>query len=112
MFMMPKLASHRDSAFSSIASNTGVRSPGELLMTCNTSAVAVCCSRASRVSVIRACVFDRDDRLRREVFEQRDLLFRKRPDLRATGRKHANQQVVFAKRHIEACAHARMLDGC
>ena len=39
-------------AFSSIASNTGARSPGEELMTCNTSAVAVCCSNASRVSVI------------------------------------------------------------
>jgi hypothetical protein len=26
-------------------------SPGEALMTCNTSAVAVCCSKASRVSV-------------------------------------------------------------
>jgi hypothetical protein len=38
-------------AFSNIASNTGVRSPGEELMTCNTSAVAVCCSKASRVSV-------------------------------------------------------------
>src|SRR5215469_11291765 len=36
---------------SRIASSTGVRSPGEELMTCNTSAVAVCCSRASRVSV-------------------------------------------------------------
>ena len=36
-------------AFSSIASNTGRRSPGEELITCNTSAVAVCCSRASRV---------------------------------------------------------------
>ena len=41
-------------AFSSIASNTGARSPGEELMTRNTSAVAVCCSRASRVSVIAA----------------------------------------------------------
>ena len=38
--------------FASIASNTGARSPGEELMTCKTSAVAVCCSKASRVSVI------------------------------------------------------------
>ena len=45
-------ASHKRIAFSSIASNTGARSPGEELMTCNTSAVAVCCSSASRVSVI------------------------------------------------------------
>ena len=48
----PKAASHRRIAFSSIASNTGARSPGEELMTCSTSAVAVCCSSASRVSVI------------------------------------------------------------
>jgi putative DNA-invertase from lambdoid prophage Rac len=38
-------------AFSSIASKTGVRSLGEPLMTCKISAVAVCCSNASRVSV-------------------------------------------------------------
>ena len=43
--------SQRCIAFSSIASNTGVRLPGEALMTCNTSAVAVCCSSASRCSV-------------------------------------------------------------
>jgi hypothetical protein len=46
------VAPHSRSAFSSIASNTGFRSPGEELITCNTSAVAVCCSNASRVSVI------------------------------------------------------------
>src|SRR5436190_21093963 len=39
-------------AFSSIASNTGLRSPGEELMTPRTSTVAVCCSNASRVSLI------------------------------------------------------------
>ena len=39
-------------AFSSIASNTGARSPGEELMTCNTSAVAVCCSSASSRSAV------------------------------------------------------------
>jgi len=49
--MAPNEASHRPNAFSSIASNTGARSPGEELMTCSTSAVAVCCSNASRVSV-------------------------------------------------------------
>jgi hypothetical protein len=38
----PNAASHSRIAFSSIASNTGVRSPGELLMTPRTSAVAVC----------------------------------------------------------------------
>src|SRR5215469_18314846 len=34
-----------------MASNTGWSSPGEELMTCNTSAVAVCCSSDSRSSV-------------------------------------------------------------
>ena len=47
-------ASHRLIAFSSIASNTGLRSPGDELMTCNTSAVAVCCSRASSRSAVRS----------------------------------------------------------
>ena len=50
---MPKAASHRRIAFSSIASNTGARSPGELLMTPNTSAVAVCWSSASVSSAVR-----------------------------------------------------------
>ena len=51
LFTNPRL--HRKAiAFSSIASNTGARLPGEALMTCNTSAVAICCSNASRCSVI------------------------------------------------------------
>ncbi len=48
---VPYTASHNVCAFSKIASNTGARSPGDELMTCKTSAVAVCCSNASRVSV-------------------------------------------------------------
>ena len=73
---LPKAASHRRIAFSSIASNTGARSPGEELMTRKTSAVAVCCSKASRVSVNQPRVLHRDDRLRREILQQRDLLCR------------------------------------
>ena len=46
-------ALQRRAAVSTSVSNTGPRSPGEELMTCNTSAVAVCCSKASRVSVKR-----------------------------------------------------------
>ena len=45
-------APQRLCAFSSIASNTGARSPGEELMTRNTSAVAVCCSKASSRSAV------------------------------------------------------------
>ena len=41
-------------AFSNIASNTGARSPGEELMTCKTSAVAVCCSSASSRSAVQS----------------------------------------------------------
>ena len=44
---MPNLASQMRVAFSSMASNTGSSSPGELEMTCSTSEVAVCCSSAS-----------------------------------------------------------------
>ena len=42
-------------AFSSIALNTGSSSPGELEMTWRTSEVAVCCSKASESSRVRAC---------------------------------------------------------
>ena len=53
MNSLPKSASHSVCAPSNIASNTGPRSPGDEFMTPRTSAVAVCCSKASRVSVIR-----------------------------------------------------------
>ena len=49
---IPSAASQSRIAFSSIASNTGARSPGEELMTCNTSAVAVCCASASSRSAL------------------------------------------------------------
>ena len=50
----PNAASQRCIAFSSIASNTGPRSPGDELMTCKTSAVAVCWSSASSRSAVRS----------------------------------------------------------
>jgi hypothetical protein len=52
--MMPKAAPHRFSAFSINDSNTGMRLPGDLLMTCKTSAVAVCWSSASSRSAVRS----------------------------------------------------------
>ncbi len=70
-------------AFSSIASNTGARSPGEELMTCNTSAVAVCCSKRLARLGKQPRVLHRDHRLRREVLQQRDLLVGERPNLLA-----------------------------
>ena len=52
-------------------------------MTCNTSAVAVCCSKASRVSVNQPRVLHRNDRLRGEVLQQRDLFVGERTHLLA-----------------------------
>src|SRR6266478_3684071 len=51
---MPKLASQRFVAFSSIASNTGARLPGELLMICRISPIAACWASASSRSAVRA----------------------------------------------------------
>ena len=76
----PNLASQMRVAFSSIASNTGPRSPGELEMTFNTSEVAVCCSRPRdlvRAQLVeQARVLDRDDGLGGKVLDQCDLLVR------------------------------------
>ncbi len=47
---MPYCAPQMRVAFSSMALNTGSKSPGELEMTCSTSEVAVCCSSASASS--------------------------------------------------------------
>ena len=60
-------------AFSSIASKTGARSPGERLITSKTSAVAVCCSSASRCLGHQPRILDRDHRLSGEALQQRDL---------------------------------------
>ena len=76
-------ASHSRVAFSSIASNTGARSPGEELMTCNTSAVAVCCSKASRVSVKSRAFSIAMTACAAKFCEQSDLLLGKRPNLLA-----------------------------
>jgi len=43
-------------------------------------------------------VLHRDDRLHREVFQERDLFFREWPHLVAAARDHAEQRPVFAQR--------------
>ena len=48
---IPKPASQMLTAFSNMVSNTGSSSPGELLITCSTCDVAVCCSRDCRNSL-------------------------------------------------------------
>ena len=79
---LPNAASHSRIAFSSIASNTGARSPGDELITCSTSAVAVCCSNASRVSVRAERSPSRSPPERRSS-DQPDLPLGERPDLLA-----------------------------
>ena len=56
-----------------IVSNTGCKSTGERLITCNTSAVAVCYSSASRCWVMQSRVLDRDHRLIGEGADKIDL---------------------------------------
>src|SRR5262245_26883976 len=59
-YSTPNVALQIRVAFANILSNTGCRLPGELEMTFNTSAVAVCCSSASASSRVRAssCFFN------------------------------------------------------
>ena len=71
---LPDATSQRLCAFSSIASNTGARLPGEALITCNTSAVAVCCSSASRCSVISRAFSIAITAWAAKFLQQRDLL--------------------------------------
>ena len=79
-------------AFSSMASNTGPSSPGELEMTFSTSLVAVCCSSDSDSSSVRCLhlveqphVLDRDHRLVGKGGDQFDLLVSERPHRFALG---------------------------
>src|SRR5258708_1655862 len=52
--MTPNVAPQMRVAFSSTPWNTDSSSPGELLMACRTSEVAICCSNASASSRVRA----------------------------------------------------------
>src|ERR1700733_14552398 len=60
----PNEASHSRIAFSSMASNTGLRSPADTLRTCSTSEVSLCRSRALFNSLIKSKTVSR---LRRVV---------------------------------------------
>ena len=74
-------------AFSRIASNTGARSPGEELMTCkHLGGRGLLLQRLARLGD-QPRVLHRDDRLRREVLQQRDLLVGERPHLLAIKRR-------------------------
>ena len=73
-------------------------------MTCTTSAVAVCCSKASRVSVNEPCVLDRDDRLIGDGRDQRDLLLGERLDARAAECDDADQRILADQRYPQHCS--------
>ena len=97
---MPNLAPQMRTAFSSIASNTGTSSPGELDMTFSTSEVAVCCSSDSVKSSVRwrnslkqPRVFDRDNGLRGEIGNKLDLLVGERSNFLTIDNNDADQTV-------------------
>ena len=84
-YKVPKCASQIRTAFSSMAWNTGSKSPGELVMTFNTSswqsAACNCQIRALAQFVEQPRVLDGDDGLGGEVLHQRDLLVGERFNL-------------------------------
>ena len=82
-------------------------------MTCNTSAVAVCCSSASRCLGQQPRVLHGDHRLRGEVLQQRYLPSR-RTDALPAGRRDdvAEQRIVLAERDSELGARTVRSDTC
>ena len=62
-------------------------------MTPKTSAVAVCCSKASRVLGDEPRILHRDDRLRREILQQRDLLIGERTNFLTIDRDIPEQRI-------------------
>ena len=95
--------------------NTGSSSPGELLMTFSTSAVAVCCcsaseSRASRLHLVeQPDILDGDHGLIGKGLQQLDVMVVKRPGLRARDGDHADGGSVAQQRHDQAAAVAAQL---
>ena len=89
-------------AFPSIAWNTGSSSPGELLMTLSTSAVAVCCCREfARNFAEETRVFDGDDGLRGEIFDQLNLSVSERPHFLAVNGNRTDQLALLQHRDNE-----------
>ena len=83
---------HSRIAFSSIASNTGARLPGEELMTCGIG---------GRTARSRS-----DNRLGVEVLQQRNLLVGELPHPLVIDRQPAKQSIVFTQRDNEIAADA------
>ena len=73
-------------------------------MTCNTSAVAVCCSSASRVSVISRAFSIAMTACAAKFSHQRYLFFGKRPHLATSGGDHSKEHTISTQRNAEQCA--------
>ena len=74
-------------------------------MTCNTSAVAVCCSKASRVSVISRAFSIAMTACAAKFSKQRDLLVGERPHLLAVGDDQTEQDLLLAQRNDQNRTH-------
>jgi len=77
-----------------MAWNTGCNSPGDVLMTLNTSDVAVCRSNDSRSS-LSSLVLDGDDGLGGEILHQCNLLVGERSHFLAVNAKNPDKLVFF-----------------
>ncbi len=104
--MFPSLAPHSCAALFAIASSTGCRSVGELLITRRISLVAVCCSRAIGEGLVALLqlleqprVLDRDYGLIGEGLEQRDLLSENVAGSAATDADSSYRVAVAKHRH-------------
>src|ERR1700719_2547537 len=81
-------------------------------MTCNTSAVAVCCSKASRVSVNSRAFSIAMTACSAKFCKQRDLLVGERPHLLAIGRNCPEHAAVRPKRDCHRGVGLTQLEKC
>src|SRR5262249_29932408 len=103
----PNFASQRRTAFSSIALNTGSSSPGEVLMTCRTSDVAVCCCSDSRSSLSRRVFSMAKTPCRAKLVTRPNCLVGYGPPhLLAVDADRAEQSAFLEHRHAEHCSSA------
>ena len=96
-------------ALVAIASNTGCTSDGELAITLRMSAVAVCRSSASLVSLNSRDVLDRDHGLVGEGLQQLNVMIGERSRLLARDADHADRNAhrASAVRTMHAAKAAR-----
>ena len=78
-------------------------------MTCNTAAVAVCGSQSLARLGQQPRVLHRNDRLRREVLQQRDLLIGERPNLGPVDYERANERRVLPQSYPNRGASTKLV---